>query len=449
MRARPRFRCDDHWIRDETGRVRIFRGANVSGCSKRPPFLPFDDPACFDRLAEWGWNTVRLLVMWEALEPERGVHDDAYLAQVKALAEAASARGLYVIVDFHQDLFSRQLGGDGAPSWTLPPQGPVSQPGRSWFFRYLTRPAVGRAFERLWHDADGLRTSLLACVRRVMSVLATIPAVLGYDVFNEPMGSVGALLGGSLERRSLPAFYEACIRARDEIDPTRLLFLEPSPFAAFGAPVRLPRVPGQNLVFAPHLYDAPAILAARYVPALSLFPFSLRRLARTSRQLQMPLLIGEFGVLNGVVGGARMMEDECRLLDRAFASWTVWHYNPTDVDWNDEDASIVTSCGDDRPWTGALVRPYPRAIAGEPIAWEGGNDGRWRLTYHAKGDALTEIVIPRRWAAAGCRVRVEGAEARWPGNEGGTLLEVVKPSAGIVAVELERSHAAPAERTSV
>jgi hypothetical protein len=34
-------------------------------------------------------------------------------------------------------------------------------------------------------------------------------------------------------------------------------------------------------------------------------------------------------------------------------------------------------------------------------------------------------------------VRVEGAEARWPGNEGGTLLEVVKPSAGIVAVELE------------
>ena len=93
--TRPRFRCDDRWIRDELGRVRIFRGANVSGRSKLPPFLPFDDPACFDPLAEWGWNAVRLLVMWEALEPERGSYDDAYLARVEsAAAEAAGERGL-------------------------------------------------------------------------------------------------------------------------------------------------------------------------------------------------------------------------------------------------------------------------------------------------------------------------------------------------------------------
>ena len=437
---RPRFRCDDRWIRDELDRVRIFRGANVSGRSKHPPFLPFDDPACFDPLAAWGWNAVRLLVMWEGVEPERGVYDDAYLARLKALAEAAGARGLAVIVDFHQDLFSRALGGDGAPSWTLPPHAAVHRPGRTWFFRYLTRPTVGRAFERLWRDDDGLRTSMLAYMRRVMAVMATVPAVLGYDLANEPMGSVGALLDGSLERRSLPAFYEAGIRARDELDPTRLLFLEPSPFAAFGAPVRLPRVAGQNLVFAPHLYDAPAIVAARYVPALSLFPFALRRLERTAGRLAMPLLIGEFGVLNGVAGGARMMADECRLMDRAFASWTVWHYNPTDLDWNDEDASIVTPRGDDRPWTAALVRPYPRAIAGEPIAWASGDEGRWRLTYRPRGDAPTEIVIPRRWAGAGCRVRVDGAEARWPHGEDGPLLEVVSPSADVVTVELSRAE---------
>ena len=109
----------------------------------------------------------------------------------------------------------------------------------------------------------------------------------------------------------------------------------------------------QNLVFAPHIYDAPAILAAHYVPALSLFPRSLRRIERAARRLEMPLLVGEFGVLNGAVGGARMMEDECRMLDRVFASWTVWHYNPTGRDWNDEGASIVTPAGGDRPWTGA------------------------------------------------------------------------------------------------
>ncbi|HEY1959874.1 MAG TPA: cellulase family glycosylhydrolase [Polyangiaceae bacterium] len=411
--------------------MRIFRGANVSGRSKLPPFVPFDDPACFDRLASWGWNAVRLLVMWEGLEPERGVYDHAYLARLKTLADAAGERGLHVIVDFHQDLFSRDLGGDGAPRWALPSQ-KLSQPGRAWFFRYLTRPSVGRAFERFWRDDDGLRTSMLACMRRVMRVMSEVPAVIGYDVFNEPMSSVAALVGGALERRSLPDFYEACIRARDEIDPTRLLFIEPSPFAAFGAPVRLPRMSARNLVYAPHVYDAPAILAARYVPALSLFPLSLRRIERTARRLEMPLLVGEFGVLNGVRDGARMMEDECRSFDRAFASWTAWHYNPTALDWNDEDASIVAPDGSDRPWTHALVRPYPRALAGEPIRWDSGRP--WRLTYRATGDAPTEIVIPERWAPSGCRVRVEGATS----NRDGSLLVIDKAHAEIVLVELER-----------
>ncbi len=433
--AQPQFRCDERWIRDDLGRVRIFRGANVSGRSKLAPFVPFDDPAWFDLLASWGWNAVRLLVIWEGLEPERGMYDDAYLARLTALAEAAGERGLHVIVDFHQDLFSRGLGGDGAPSWALPATN-LPEPGRAWFFRYLTRPVVGRAFERFWRDDGGLRTSMLACMRRVMQVMAKIPAVVGYDPFNEPMGSVRALLGGALERESLPAFYEACIRMRDELDPTRLLFIEPSPFAAFGAPVRLPRMSARNLVFAPHLYDAPAIVAARYVPALSLFPLSLRRIERTARRLEMPLLIGEFGVLNGARGGARMMADECRLLDRAFASWTVWHYNPTELDWNDEDASIVAPGGGDRPWTGALVRPYPRALAGEPIGWESGGAGPWRLTYRSVGDAPTEIVIPRRWAYKGCRVRVKGAESRWL-NADGTLLAIEKSRAEIVVVELE------------
>jgi endoglycosylceramidase len=255
-------------------------------------------------------------------------------------------------------------------------------------------------------------------------------------VFNEPMGSVNALLGGALEREALPAFYRACIRARDDIDSTRLLFIEPSPFAAFGAPVRLPHLSAQNLVYAPHLYDAAAILAARYVPALSLFPRSLRRLERTARNLGMPLLIGELGVLNGVRDGARMMEDECRLLDRAFASWTVWHYNPTDVDWNDEDASIVTPSGGDRPWTDALVRPFPSALAGEPIRWESPREGPWRLTYRSIGEAPTEIVIPRRWAGAGCRVRVDGAESRWLDD---TRLAVERPRSENVVVEITRA----------
>src|SRR5262245_40444781 len=143
------FGCDERWIRDEHGRIRIFRGANVSGRAKQPPFLPFEDPQWFDVLAGWGWNAVRLLVLWEGVAPQRGAIDHDYLARVRALAEAAGARGLHVVVDLHQDLFARVLGGDGAPEWAVLARGKPAR-GRSWFADYALSSAVRRSFSAFW-----------------------------------------------------------------------------------------------------------------------------------------------------------------------------------------------------------------------------------------------------------------------------------------------------------
>ncbi len=46
-------------------------------------------------------------------------------------------------------------------------------------------------------------------------------------------------------------------------------------------------------------------------------------------------------------------------------------------------------------------------------------------------------MIPARWAGAGCRVRVDGAESRGLGENGTLLIE--KPRTEIVTVELERA----------
>jgi endoglycosylceramidase len=432
--AGPRFHCQDDWIRDEHHRIRIFRGANVSGRAKLPPFLPFDDPAAFDPLAAWGWNAVRLLVLWEAIEPQRGVIDREYLARVRALAEAAGARGLHVIVDFHQDLFARALGGDGAPEWAVAVRGkPASA--RTWFADYALSPAVRGSFAAFWRDDNGIRTEFLACVREVMLALRDVPMVLGYDVLNEPMSELTALV--TFERGPLADLYRAAIRLRDEIDPHRLLFLEPTPLAAFGFPSSLPVLEGANLVYAPHIYDAPAIVASRYLPRLSSFPFTLRSLLKERERRREPLFVGEFGVLKGVEGEARLIEHECRMLDRHFVGWTVWHYNPTDVDWNEEDASIVEPDGRERAWTGALVRPYPRALAGEPLAWNSHSRQLWTLEYAPRGEAPTELVVPARWRGAGCRVHAHGAEARWVDD---ALVEVTaSPGRERVRIELERS----------
>ena len=75
----PRFHCADGWIRDEHERVRIFRGANLSGRAKLPPFVALEDHGALDPLAAWGWNAVRLLVLWEGVAPQRGVIDDDYV----------------------------------------------------------------------------------------------------------------------------------------------------------------------------------------------------------------------------------------------------------------------------------------------------------------------------------------------------------------------------------
>ncbi len=410
----------------------LLRGANVSGRSKTPPFLPFDDPRWFDALADWGMNAIRLLVTWEAIEPERGHYDDDYLAKISNLATAAGARGLQVIIDFHQDLFAREFGGDGAPRWAIARPGRAAT-GREWFWYYGVSRAVHASFAAFWRDDDGLRTAFLGAVAQVMKTLSQVDAVVGYDLFNEPMGPPAELVRGRFEREWLSDFHERCIALRNHHAPGRLLLIEPTPLAAFGLPTTLGALDGDDLAYAPHLYDATALLASRFLPRLSTFPSALARVATTASSRQWPLIVGEFGVLNGVVGADAMIEDQCSRLDRAFASWMVWHYNPSTVDWNAEDASIVAPDGGDRPWTAALIRPYPRALAGRPLRWESRALRRWVLEYEATSDGVTELVIPARWSRAP-KIAVEGADHRFEAN----VVSLTAAPGVRVRIELQR-----------
>ncbi|MEM6993696.1 MAG: cellulase family glycosylhydrolase [Myxococcota bacterium] len=398
--ARAPFVRDGRWIRDARGRVRIFHGVNVSGRTKMPPFVPFEDPAPLDRLQTWGFNVLRLLVIWEALEPERGAVDEDYLARISAIVEAAAARGLYVVVDIHQDLYARSLGGDGAPAWAVKHHGTPAC-GRNWFLHYARSTAVQRSFAAFWADEDGLRTAYLATVRALVRWMNRHDNVIGYDLFNEPMTALAAVASGRFERETLRDFHADCARVLEgEADGApRLQLIEPTPIVAFGLPCRLQHRHGPSAVFAPHLYDALAITTGRYRRRFSNAPKAVATLAAWARRHDMPLFIGEFGALNGVGAADAMLEDQCQRLDRHFASWTAWHYDTSGEDWNDEGASIVDPHGGERPFTGALIRPYPTAIAGTPVRLDS-RPPVWTLAYEASGSAPTEIVVPPRWSAS-------------------------------------------------
>ena len=97
------------WLTDASGRAVIFHGVNM--VMKVPPYQPSamgfgDDDAAM--LAREGFNTVRLGMTAEAVEPRPGVFDDAYLAGIGATVQTLGAHGIRVLLDMHQDLFNER-----------------------------------------------------------------------------------------------------------------------------------------------------------------------------------------------------------------------------------------------------------------------------------------------------------------------------------------------------
>ena len=137
-------RIENGHLKDDSGRTLLLRGCNLGGDSKFPaapdgathrsgsldapetvsfagrPFPAEEADDHFARLASWGFFFVRFVVTWEAVEHAGpGVYDEAYLAYLRKILKKAEEHGISVLMDVHQDVWSRWTGGDGAPAWTL------------------------------------------------------------------------------------------------------------------------------------------------------------------------------------------------------------------------------------------------------------------------------------------------------------------------------------------
>ncbi len=139
-----KLKIKNEWFLDEEGRRVLLRGVNLGGSSKVPynpngathiktdfkdhrnvsfvgrPFLIKEADEHFSRLKNWGFNCLRFLVTWEALEHSGpGEYDKEYLDYVEELLKIAESYQFYTFIDPHQDVWSRMSGGDGAPGWTF------------------------------------------------------------------------------------------------------------------------------------------------------------------------------------------------------------------------------------------------------------------------------------------------------------------------------------------
>ena len=111
------------FILDNYGRYSIFHGGNV--VVKLPPYLPTSDTFDYqmslntkhdlDTMKRLGFNSIRLGVIWEAVETAPGVYDYEFLDKVEKVINTLGENGIYTLVDAHQDVFSRNFCGEGVP----------------------------------------------------------------------------------------------------------------------------------------------------------------------------------------------------------------------------------------------------------------------------------------------------------------------------------------------
>ena len=139
----PAIHIQDGWFCDEAGRRVLLRGVNLGGSNKVPttpngathlpdsldhttdtsfigrPFSLEDADEHFTRLRAWGFNVLRMVTTWEAIEHAGpGHYDTDYLDWYTDIIRRAGDYGFYVFIDPHQDVWGRWSGGDGAPYWT-------------------------------------------------------------------------------------------------------------------------------------------------------------------------------------------------------------------------------------------------------------------------------------------------------------------------------------------
>ena len=276
----PSLKTEGAWFREirfpgddsgKPGRRILLRGVNLSGNCKLPmspvgythlnqhwnalkfpevaqsisfvgrPFPLEEAREHFARLQKWGFNCVRFLVTWEAIEHAGpGKYDVAYLDYLEKVVGMAGEYSIYVFIDPHQDTWSRMSGGSGAPAWTFEVAGldvgALEEAGAAFTmsmspnpekFKKMTWPQNYQRFaclhmftmffggndfapklmvpvtpsegERVQSTElpiqEFLQRHFISAIVQVAKRVAKFPHVLGFDPFNEPSpGFIGCQL---------------------------------------------------------------------------------------------------------------------------------------------------------------------------------------------------------------------------------------------------------------
>ncbi len=426
-----RLAADGTRLRDGLGRIVFLRGVNAGGRSKFAPYVPFDYsdyPSALatymDRAASWGIDVMRVPFTWAALEPTQGQDDQDWLSRYDQLLDAAWARGIWTIIDFHQDVYSEVYCGDGFPGWTVsnPPAPAHDCP--QWGQEYLFDPNVRAAFDAFWASGSQVMTEYQAAWDTMVARYKDRPGVLGFEPINEP--GWGTQIESTFTATTLTAFYSVMVpRMRSEA-PASLVFIDATGLDGGTLTTGLEKPNGDGIVFAPHFYPLshnPDAVAG-----------SMQNWLDMSASWNVPLFLGEMGESALADGVADYMAAHWAAFDTNGAvggAW--WEYSTSQDLWNSETNTIVAPDGTELPVAGAIIRPFARAVAGDSIA-QSFDPATSKLTLsYAPSPGVTEVSLPKRAYPRGYDVALVGG-CYDDTSEPGRLL--VQPDPGAARVNL-------------
>ncbi len=189
----------------------------------------------FAQMRHFGFNLVRLALSWSQLEATPGDYHTGYLDQVAQVVSWAKEQGVYVLLDMHEDQYSRWIqtvpgaslpqgatpsgGFDGAPAWAALTDG---KPSYATFGVSVFNPAVNAAFNNFWKNTlaqvpqgdapgPGLQDHWIGAMAALARRFRDEPAVLGYEIMNEPQ--LGTFKAYALADTYMYPFYRRVIEA--------------------------------------------------------------------------------------------------------------------------------------------------------------------------------------------------------------------------------------------
>jgi endoglycosylceramidase len=458
-------------------------------------------------LAAMGFSSARVGIIWAALEPgPAGVQAndpryctahaygtpfaplaaadepydqaaiDAYLAHIDGLVAMLARHGIRSLIDMHQDDYSAAFydpdgstpwKAEGAPPWavcTAPASSasplPASTQG-DWGTANFGDLRILSAFDHFWANdvSANLQGEFIRTWVAVASHYRGNPAVLGYDLFNEP-SDTSIALPPEFDRK-LQCFYagrsnaplsclatlppqqspdSGLIPALQAVDPEHPIFFEPSEGANLGLPnsvAVLEPLPFANLVYGFHVYPEPP--ATALLEQVILDEEQLGRALMQTKQSGGPAwFLTEFGAENNVSDLANYGS----LADSKLLSWMYWSAKQFHDPTGQLGEGLLDSDGTPLPIAAVLTRAYALATAGTPTA-QSFDPASGAFSYSYTPDpavtAPTQIFVPvAQYYPKGYQVSVSGASVTSAPN---APLLTLQNTAGAAAVTLKLSAA--------